>query len=278
MLPPTALTHYANLSGARLADAAREFADASRDFMKGEAARSSAVGGEGFAARYAALCAKELKRRTQIIIDAAIEAHSDFGSPLHDGVEGELVDLGMRTLNGVHQGLEGTYQRFLEGFGYASVPASRLAQAYPLHDASVRNVITRHIWTKRHVPMKNQPPVSGPTFQFNAPVGAVLTGAGSTASVQQTISTQIDSNALAITLDALIRALEGSTAVDPEMRAEAVQAVREVGAEAAKEVPNKSKVKGLLRVVREVTKFIPEAGEAFSKLSEWATSIGALLD
>ena len=222
MLPDDAVTHFNNLCNADLADVSTDFARLQQEFERGEFSRGRAPGGAGFAARLAKLYAGDFAKRTNIIVTNLKKIHADFGYPLDDDIDGQLTNLGDKTLSQQFQCLEGAYVRHLQRFGVAAVHPSGLDQKYPLHQASVHNLIGRYLWTMRKVPMKSQTPsVNQTNVTINGPVGSVQTGSHAVANVQQHWS-QGDADNLVQALHELRTAIGGAHSLDAAAKADLI--------------------------------------------------------
>lgn len=275
MLPADAITHFHNLCSAQMADASVAYSKLREDFERGESSRGQGPRGAGFAARLARLYADDLAKRTQIIISALKTIQEDFDLPPDEGVGEQLKDLGLRTLSQVFQGLEGGYVRHLQRIGLSAIHPSGLDQKYALHRVSVSNLISRHMWTIRRVPMKKQPDAStGQTsVTIHGPVGVVQTGAHSTANVQQ-IWSQAGAAKLIAELDSLRVVLIGTQELDAAAKHELAMDIEQAKAELGSQEPNKARLVRWLGGIGALVQTVASAQPALEAVRAAARAIG----
>lgn len=110
------------------------------------------------------------------------------------------------------------------------------------------------------------------TINVNGPVGALQTGANSTAQVQQTLSGTSDA-ALMAAFDTVVAALQQAMSLPAEQREQAAQVVVELRKEAALAAPNKIKVLGLLGAVGTTIQTIANVEPAWKQIAEWGSKL-----
>lgn len=274
MLPDDALTHFNNLCNAELADTSTDFARLQEEFQRGEFSRGRAPGGAGFAARLAKLYAQDLAKRTNIIVANLKKAHADFGFPLDDDVDGQLTDLGSKILSQQFQGLDGAYVRHLQRFGVAVVHPSGLDQKYPLHLASVHNLIGLYLWTMRKVPMQSQTPsVNQTNVTINGPVGSVQTGSHVVANVQQHWS-QGEADNLVQALQQLRAAIGGAQGLDAAAREDLAINIDKAQTEVNAGSPNRERLLNWLGGIGAAVQVVASAQPAFEAVRNAARLFG----
>jgi hypothetical protein len=104
---------------------------------------------------------------------------------------------------------------------------------------------------------------------FHAPVGNYQAGDRNTATVTQSVVTQVTPGELKVALDALIQALQQSQGLAPDQRVEVVEVLEQVKAEAEKERPNRITVGSLIGGVRDVLEGLQAAPEAWKTVKDW---------
>lgn len=272
-LPDDAITHFNNLCSTKFADASAELACAQKEFQQEETTRGRGMGGAGFAARLAKLYADDLTKRTQIIVANLKMTHADFGTPLAPGVDTLLTDLGIKALSQQFQGLDGEYHRYLSRLELPGNHSSGLDQKYPMHQATVHNLISQHFWTLRSVPMKSPiQPLGQPTIIINGSVGAVQTGSNATANVQQ--RTLGDSSALLEALQQLRTSVCGAPELNSKEKDELLTDIDKAQAELKVENPSKSKLINWLGGFAAVVQTIGSAQPAFELVRAAAKALG----
>lgn len=279
MLPPEAKTYFDSLSSAGNADAWSALARKQKEFERDEIARGRALAGAGFAAGLAGLYAESLTERARAIVEALKTVHQSFNSPLDEGVDAQLQDWGASALGGAYQALEGGYVRYLQSFQIDPAHASGFNHTYALTQVTVAHLPRRYLWEMRNVPTKRpQPPVAAlaaPSVvnNFNAPVGAVQTGPGSTAHVQQQWING-ERSELRAALVALREALERAPDVEPEARRELIVDVDSATTELQKEHPNKGRLLRWLGGVGTVVGTIGSVQPAYEAVKALARALG----
>lgn len=279
MLPPEAKTYFDSLSSAGNADAWSALARKQKEFERDEVARGRALAGAGFAARLAGLYAESLTERARAIVEALKTVHQSFNSPLDEGVDAQLQDWGASALAGAYQALEGGYVRQLQSFQIDPVHASGFNHTYALAQVTVANLPRRYLWELRNVPTKRpQLPaaaLAAPSVvnNFNAPVGAVQTGPGSTAHVQQQWING-ETSELRAALAALREALERAPDVEPEARRELIVDVDSASTELQKERPNRGRLLRWLGGIGTVVGTIGSVQPAYEAVKALARALG----
>ena len=104
---------------------------------------------------------------------------------------------------------------------------------------------------------------------FHAPVGNYQAGDRNTATVTQSVVTQVSPGEVKAALDALIQALQHAQGLAPDQRAEVVEVLEQVKAEADKDKPNKLKLGGLIGGVADTVQGIAAAPEAWATVTAW---------
>lgn len=281
MLPLEAKTYFDSLTLATSADAWRELSSKQKEFERIEFSRGHGPGGAGFAARLSALYKDSLSARARAIADVLQNVHRSFNSPLDEGVDAQLLDWGARALADAYQGLEGAYMRYLQSFGIQLVQASGLDQTYPLAQATVSNSPRRYLWELRNVPSKrpHQPAVPVPTqvnIHNSGTIGALQTGAGSTANVQQQWVGG-DTLELRAALAALREALERADDVEFDARRELIADVDNATTELQQERPNKEKLLRWLGGVAAAVGALGSVQPAYEVVKSLARALGLYL-
>lgn len=278
MLPLEAKTYFDSLASTASADALRDLANEQEEFERGEFARGQGPDGAGFAARLSALYKDSLTTRARAIADVAQTVHRSFNSPLDEGVDAQLLDWSARTLADAYAGLEGTYMRHLQRFGIQLAQASGLDQTYTLAQATVANLSRRYLWELRNVPSKRPPQPEAPvatqiSIHNSGTIGALQTGAGSTASVQQQWVGG-DTSELRTALAALREALERAEEIELDERRELIADVDKAAAELQQEHPNKGKLLRWLGGVGAVVGAIGSVQPAYEAVKSVAGALG----
>ncbi|MEQ1685759.1 MAG: hypothetical protein ABL916_19100 [Burkholderiaceae bacterium] len=278
VLPPEAKTYFDKLWSDQSANAAMSFSRQQSAFEKAETAKGRGPGGAGFAARLSALYKEDLKRRASTIAETLTKVHQSFNSPLGDGVDAQLQDWGARALSDAYQGLEGGYLRHMQRFGLHEIHASGLDHTYSLAQVTVANSPSRYLWELRHVPtMRPQqptPPAPAPVNIHNhGSIGAVQTGAGSTANVQQ-LWVQGDTAALQSALDTLRMALERAQGLDADMQRDLVADIDRARAELGEEKPSKGRLLRWLGGVGAVVQVAGSIQPAYAAVKGLANGLG----
>jgi hypothetical protein len=277
VLPTEAKTYFDSLVSSASVDLSTRLAAQQREFERGEFARGQRPGGAGFAARLSELYKASLSARAQAIVEALRKAHSSFNSPLEAEVDGQLADWGARALSDAYQGLEGAYQRHLQRFGVELAHASGLDHAYSLAQVTVANLPRRYLWELRNVPALRPRPVgSGPTqvtINNSGTIGAVQTGAGATASIQQQWVTG-DTSELRAALAELRKALERAQDIDPAVRGDVLADVDSIAAELEEERPNKGRLLRWLGGIGAVIGTVGSIQPAYDAVKALARALG----
>lgn len=107
----------------------------------------------------------------------------------------------------------------------------------------------------------------------NGAIANLQTGHGATATVNQSIATQVSPGEVKAALDALIQAMQQAQGVPHEQRAEVVEVLEQVKAEADKDKPNKLKLGGLIGGVADTVQGIAAAPEAWATIMAWCEAI-----
>lgn len=278
MLPDDAVTHYKNLCSSELTDASSELAETLKNFERDNARSGRGIGGAGFAARLGALYAAALAKRTQIVVANLKRVHADFGHPLEADVDAQLLSLGAETMSHIYAGLEGAYVRHLGRYGLPATHPSGMDRTYPLHQATVHNQITQHLWTLRKVPMKspNPPGSSSTNITIHGSVGAVQTGANSTAHVQQQW-TQATTLALANSIKGLRVAVGNASDIDASEREELVADLSKAEAELEAQSPSKGRLAKWLGGVATAVQTVASVKPALELVRSAANAVGLSL-
>lgn len=278
MLPLEAKTYFDSLVSAASADAWRDLANRQKEFERDEFSRGIQPNGSGFAARLSALYKASLAAHARAIADTLKTVHSSFDSPLDDGVDAQLLDWGACALADTYLGLEGAYIRYLQSFGIQLVPASGLDHNYALAQTTVANLPRRYLWELRNVPSKrpHQPAAPVPTqvnIHNSGTIGALQTGAGSTANVQQQWVGG-DTSELRVALAALREALECAEDVAPDERRELIADLDNAAAELKQTHPDKGKLLRWLGGVSAVVSAIASVRPAYEAVQSLARALG----
>lgn len=187
MLPPEAKAHLDSILSRASTDAYRDLAEKKKEFQRSEFSRGQRPNGGGYAARLSVLYRDCLSLLAKEIAKALIEVHKAFNSPLDKGVDAQLKDWGDQAIATAYQNLEEAFLRHLNGFGIQPQQSSGLDYAFALAKTTVANLPSSYLWELRNVPAKHphpQPVVSpqpGAIIQNYGTIGAVQTGADSTA-------------------------------------------------------------------------------------------------
>ncbi len=116
-------------------------------------------------------------------------------------------------------------------------------------------------------------PSSDQTINVHGPVGALQTGAGATAHVNQTVEYANRADLVAAVDQILSELRAGPTATAIET-VEAIEVFADIRTEICKEVPNKSRLAGLLTGIATTIQTIPNLAPAWQTLCNWATKLG----
>lgn len=279
MLPPEAKTYFDSLSSAANADAWSVLARKQQEFERDERLRGRALAGASFAARLADLYADSLNERARAIVETLKTVHQSFNSPLDEAVDAQLQDWGASAIADAFQALEGGYVRHLQRFQIDPANASGFSHTYALAQVTVANLPRHYLWEMRNVPTKRpQPPPAGLTVppvvnNFNSPVGAVQTGPGSTAHVQQQ-RINGETSELQAALVALREALERAPDVEPEARRELIVDVDGATSELQKQRPNRRKLLRSLGGIGTVAGAIGSVQPAYEAAKALARALG----
>lgn len=106
-------------------------------------------------------------------------------------------------------------------------------------------------------------------------VASIQAGNGNTANVTQSVVTQVSPGEVKAALDVLIQALQQAQGLAPDQRAEVVEVLEQVKAEADKDKPNKLKLGGLIGSVRDVLEGLQAAPGAWETVKGWYAFIAA---
>lgn len=227
-LSDDAIHYFEQLCANDFADAWKALEMGLERFLKDEVAKGRNVGGgAGFAARASKLYEDDLVKRSQIIVTNLKQAHQDFGSPLASGIEDQLKKLGAEMLEQQLHGLETAYKRYLGRLGIAGMPLCQWDTRCALQRASIANVVNRHLWVLRRVPMKapNQQS-SQPTFVIHGNVGAIQTAPGAVAHVQQ----HVGERDFGLLVDALAHLRRVASSIDGIDASQRVKLIADIAA------------------------------------------------
>jgi hypothetical protein len=120
-------------------------------------------------------------------------------------------------------------------------------------------------------------PASTMSFNFHASVGAVQTGAGSTANVTQNVGVPEDRKAVLAALSVVAAALQAATNLGESIRAQGLQTVDSLVTEVGKEQLNAISVGGLVDALGFVIEAVPNAASAWSTVTEWVAPLKAAI-
>lgn len=109
---------------------------------------------------------------------------------------------------------------------------------------------------------------------FHAPVGSYQAGDRNTATVTQSVVTQVTPGEVKDALDALIQALQSAHGVPADDREAVGRMLEQLKAEADSEKPNKRTVGTLVAGSRDVAELLVAAPGAWETVKNWATFIG----
>lgn len=109
---------------------------------------------------------------------------------------------------------------------------------------------------------------------FHAPVGNYQAGDRNTATVTQSVLTQVTPGEVKAALDALIQALQAAHSVPADDREAVGRMLEQLKAEADSEKPNKRTVGTLVAGSRDVAELLVAAPGAWETVKNWATFIG----
>lgn len=235
MLPDAAVTHYRHLCSEGFADGAQRLHEEQKAFdLKETGGR-----GAGYAARLAAIYVSEFKRSANIIADAIKEAHGRFNLSLSEDTQQAMLGLADKTLKAQADAFAGAYTRHIERFGLSS-EKDCLGHQRQLSDAFVQTTLRRFFWTLENVPMPKDLPAST-TMNFHGTVGAVQTGAQSTANVSQSWSNE-NVTAVVAALAQFKDLLAKATDVDAELRGELLTDIDSASHELVVGAPNVARI------------------------------------
>ena len=278
VLPPEAKTYFDSLSTASNAEEWSNLARKQKAFERDESSRGHMLAGAGFAARLAALYSESLTARAKGIVDALKTVHESFNSPLDEGVDSQLLDWGARALSDAYQGLHGGYVRHLQSLQIDPAKGSGFDHVYALARVTVDNVPRRYLWELRNVPAKRpQPPSAAPlapvVINNSGTIGALQTGAGSAANVQQQWVGG-DTSELRAALSALREALERTQDVEPEARRELIADIDSAATELQQKRPNKGRLLRWLGGIGAVVGTIGSVQPAYEAVKALARVLG----
>lgn len=258
------------------ADAWSDLAERQKAFERSEFAKGRSPAGAGFAARLAAVYAENLEARARAIVDALKTVHQAFQSPVDDGIDAQLRDWGRQALSSAFQGLESGYVRHLRRFGIEPADARGFDLDYARAQAFVGSAPARYMWELRHVPAKRPTLPTASTAQLvinnSGTIGAVQTGPGALANVQQWVSG--DTSELQSALAALRDALERAHEVETSQRAELIADVESAVIELRREVPNKGRLLRWLGGIGAVVQTTASVQPAFDAVKSLARALG----
>lgn len=141
-------------------------------------------------------------------------------------------------------------------------------------DEAIEQAVTEYlgriglaITTQTNTEMKPPHVVHNPVF--HGPVGNYQPGDRNTATVTQSVVTQISPTEVKAAIDELIQVLQHEQDIALEQQAEVVEVLEQVKTEADKERPNKLKLSGLIGSVRDVLEGIAAAPGAWDTVKNW---------
>ncbi len=280
MLPPKAKSYFDSLWSMQSADAWSRLSHLQREFERDEFARGQSPNGSGFAARFSILYKENLSQCAMTIAEILKKVHKSFDSPLDEGVDEQLREWGTTALSQAREALEDAYLRRLRSYGLRDIHPVGMEHAYALGQATVANLLTRHLWELRNVPtMHPQRQITEAKVTINTTInnnggtiGAVQTGPWATANVQQQWI-EGDTSALQRALDDLRGALERSQHVMPEARGELIAGVDGAIVELQQERPSKVKLVGLLSAVSAAVAFLSDVQSAYEVVKSLASAL-----
>ncbi|MFT7721953.1 MAG: hypothetical protein QM788_03840 [Roseateles sp.] len=284
VLPETAKAYFDSLWAAQSADAWSNLSRRQRDFEQAERARGQRPNGSGYAARLSTLYKEDLAQRAGTIAEILKKVHRDFDCPLDEGVSEQLREWGTVALANARDGLEGAYMRHLQRYGLQDIRPIGLEHAYACGQATVANVPARQLWEQRNVPGKQprrlttEVPVTvintfNNTINNSGTIGAVQTGPGATANVQQQW-VQGDSSELQGALAALRDALEASQDMPLEARREFVDNIDSAVEELQRERPDTTRLLGWLGAIGAAVETIANVQPAYEAVKALAQALG----
>ena len=246
MLSLVAKAHFDSLLSIEATRAWRQLASRQDEFERAEFSRGQSPNGGGFAARLSELYKDCLSTQAKTISDTLLAVHRDFECPLDEDVDAQLADWGARAIADFYQNLELAYARHLQSFGIELARASGLDQTYALATTTIANLTSHHLWEFRNVPTKRpyRLPAAAPvqlTINNSGTIGAVQTGEGSTAKVEQQWVSG-DLSELRVALAALLQALKRTNDVQPDLRIELIADVESAMTELQQERPSARKL------------------------------------
>lgn len=284
MLPETAKAYFDSLWGAQSSDAWSNLSRRQHDFEQAELARGQHPNGSGYAARLSALYKEDLSQRARTIAETLKKVHWDFDCPLDKGVSEQLREWGAVALANARDGLEDAYTRHLQRYGLQDIHPIGLEYAYACGQATVANAPVRQLWEQRNVPSK-QPRrrttevhvtvinTFNNTINNSGTIGAVQTGPGATANVQQQW-VQGDSSELRGALAALREALEATQDLPLEARREFAGNIDSTVAELQHERPDTMRLLGWLSAVGVAVETIANVQPAYEVVKTLAQALG----
>lgn len=276
MLPEQAKAYFNKLLASANGDAWSELSRRQKEFERDEFSRGCRQG-SGFAARLSNIYKEDLSQRAKTIAELLIEVHQSFDSPLDEGVDEQLREWGAAALASARDGLEDAYTRHLQGCGLHDIPPIGLEHVYACGQATVANVPAGHLWDLRNVPaLRPQHTKEAPlTVNINnsGTIGAVQTGPGATAHVQQ-LWVEGDTSALRQALGELRDAVERSQEVAPEARAELIAGVDGAVVELQQERPSRAKLFALLVGFGAAVEAIGSLEQAYATVKALAKMVG----
>jgi len=278
MLPPEAKSYFDSMTARAFADLSLQLASQQKDFERGEFSRGQRPGGEGFAVRLSELYKERLSASAKAIVDALKKVHGSFNSPLDADVDAQLRDWGAHALSGAYAGLEGAYQRHLQRFGVQLARASGLDYSYTLARVTVANGPSTYLWELRNVPaLQLRPAVPAGevhvTINYNGTIGAVQTGAGATANVQQQWIAGDTSNLRAALADLRV-ALERAQEIELSLRAVVINDIDLTAAELQRDQPNKGRLLRWLGGIGDVVGTVGSVQPAYAAVKDLARALG----
>lgn len=272
MLPQSAITYFQHLIDDDIEHCAGQVSEWEQDLDN----RQPDWRRVSLAESLSRLFRQDFARWHGLILSRIESVHKRFGLPLSNEAEEQLLDAGLSSLSKRFTTLERDYLRRVQQLS-AAVPPSHLSD--DLHKS--RNDLTagvrRYFWTLRHVPPEPIGPVRtrGPDkLVFNGPVGAVQTGAGAVAHVQQQWS-QTGAAELTQALSALRLAIANAQSqLGAAVAAESVQDVDKASAELAKAEPNRMLILKWLAGLGAVVQTVASAKPAYEAVAEIARALG----
>lgn len=284
MLPETAKVYFESLWTRQSADAWSNLSKRQRDFERVEIARGHSLSGSGYAARLSSIYKEDLTHRARVIVETLRRVHWDFDSPLDEGVAGQLCEWGARAVDDARDGLEVAYVQHLQRLGLQNIHPIELEYAYASARAAVHNELTHQLWEQRNVPRRHPhhqrsgAPVTvmntfNNTINNSGTIGAVQTGPGAVADVQQQWI-QGSSSDLREALGALRDALNGAQELDSEARRGLVGNIDNAIAELQQERSNVQRLLAWLGGIGAAVDTIASIQPAYEAVKAWARALG----